>query len=1100
MKKTLSIILAIIIIAASIPFSIAGIKAEAVSASDDGTATLTGVADFDLKVCVKSYCHKGSSNILLYLTNKSGDTSWDANIKINAEIEENAGIRSVVVTGNVEYTCAGCNTYHKANLKKASYPNLYCTDQFIENLHRVTLENGDILELRVDNRSYNPHKFTYEQFKANQYYCHTSTCTQCTYIQAFEYCSGDSNATCMKEGICSTCGEKYKDPKNHNKIDEWVQTAEEHYHNCSYGCTLHLDEALHQWYNGACKICGYPCGHNYKNYKCTNCKYECPHNFVNGECTDCGYVCSHESADEWITDNYRHHHECVYGCGVKQDTANHSFVNGVCSVCDFACSHNYDTNTQKCYRCGKKCPHNYELTFEFAPSCSAQGLNRFKCSDCGDEYNEILDSTGHDNTYTYTDTHHSAYCKICNQTSNSSHDYSKSCVCICGRVSDKNYDHNYTYTYTAPTCTEDGYYIYSCTDCGNSYKEIYGSKTGHWGGIATCTEKAVCVRCGEQYGDNPKGHSNLNDDGNCLTPINCWVCGEITTPANAEHIWDEDDNCINCSAGKPYVYRFTDGETELFTETVEANTYYYFEFTQDKGDYAFIGWDADSDGVADYLGVDLPSYVYVDGNRTFNAIYQEIDYVTIRYYRIGLDSGEYEISDIEHWPVNTAFNLDYDFAYWYTPIGWSTEKYGEKVYDFGEEIVATTNLDLYTVYEPFTVTFDLGEGASWLDENGNPVPETLTQNTEFYTAPTKAGFRFVHFTAVDQYGNEYIYDFYTDEETGSKWMSVFISGNATLTAVWEECAEHKYVNGKCDCGFSCDHAGTLVQIEGKEATCTESGYNTYEYCTACSYTTYKAIPATNHKNPLVQAEGKAATCTEAGFEPYEYCTACDYTTYKVIPANDHAPLEAVIENNVEPKCETAGSYDLVVYCGECDTELDRETVSVDALNHKNTLVQAEGKAATCTETGYKAYEYCTACDYTTYEEIGTVEHSPAQPVKENVVAPQCGTAGSYDLVINCNECGTVLGRETIATDELTHKDNDGDYLCDNGCGYEYEKPSEPDTPDGSDVPDENENVCDDCEEEHKNFFDEVICRFGKVFKPIVTWFTTVYNVIISIFA
>ena len=47
-----------------------------------------------------------------------------------------------------------------------------------------------------------------------------------------------------------------------------------------------------------------------------------------------------------------------------------------------------------------------------------------------------------------------------------------------------------------------------------------------------------------------------------------------------------------------------------------------------------------------------------------------------------------------------------------------------------------------------------------------------------------------------------------------------------------------------------------------------------------------------------------------------------------------APAAAVIENKVEATCETAGSYDEVVYCGVCGEELSRESKTIAALGHK----------------------------------------------------------------------------------------------------------------------------------------------------------------------
>ena len=238
-----------------------------------------------------------------------------------------------------------------------------------------------------------------------------------------------------------------------------------------------------------------------------------------------------------------------------------------------------------------------------------------------------------------------------------------------------------------------------------------------------------------------------------------------------------------------------------------------------------------------------------------------------------------------------------------------------------------------------------------------------------------------------------------------------------------------------------NHKDTLVQVEAKAPTCTEIGWDAYEYCTACDYTTYTEKEALNHKDTLVQVEAKAPTCTEIGWEAYEYCTECDYTTYVEIPLNGHTPLEAVTENEVAPKCGVAGSYDLVVYCA-CGEELDRDTVAVDALIHSFTK-------------------------YAVTEEA------------------KCGVAGKE--VATCDHGCGATDEKAIAA--LTHKDADGDYKCDNGCGHEFEKPVTPDepTPDTPDEPEED-NVCADCGKVHTNFFSEIICFFTRIINFIKNLF------------
>lgn len=107
-------------------------------------------------------------------------------------------------------------------------------------------------------------------------------------------------------------------------------------------------------------------------------------------------------------------------------------------------------------------------------------------------------------------------------------------------------------------------------------------------------------------------------------------------------------------------------------------------------------------------------------------------------------------------------------------------------------------------------------------------------------------------------------------------------------------------------------SANIVKGEAKAPTCTEAGCGEYEYCTACTYTTYKEIPATNHKDTIVKKDGKAASCTKSGYEAYEYCTACTYTTYKEIPAKGHSnktvTTKATLSKNgkTETKCSVCG--------------------------------------------------------------------------------------------------------------------------------------------------------------------------------------------------
>lgn len=101
----------------------------------------------------------------------------------------------------------------------------------------------------------------------------------------------------------------------------------------------------------------------------------------------------------------------------------------------------------------------------------------------------------------------------------------------------------------------------------------------------------------------------------------------------------------------------------------------------------------------------------------------------------------------------------------------------------------------------------------------------------------------------------------------------------------------------------------LEQHAAKAPTCTEIGWNAYEACKNCNYTTRKELPALNHD--LEQHAAKVPTCTEIGWNAYETCSRCDHTTYTELPALNH-DYQAV---TVAPTCETDGYT--VFTCSRC---------------------------------------------------------------------------------------------------------------------------------------------------------------------------------------
>ena len=161
-------------------------------------------------------------------------------------------------------------------------------------------------------------------------------------------------------------------------------------------------------------------------------------------------------------------------------------------------------------------------------------------------------------------------------------------------------------------------------------------------------------------------------------------------------------------------------------------------------------------------------------------------------------------------------------------------------------------------------------------------------------------------------------------------------------------------------------------------TCTAQGYTTHT-CSVCG-DSYKDTYTAALGHDYVDHEAKAATCTEIGWEAYQTCRRCDYTTYKEIPSKGHTLAAPVRENEIAPTCTVGGSYDEVVYCSVCKKELSREAKKLDALGHD--FIDHEAKAATCTEVGWEAYQTCSRCNYTTYKEISALGHDWGEPVYE----------------------------------------------------------------------------------------------------------------------
>ncbi|MBR0512683.1 MAG: InlB B-repeat-containing protein [Clostridia bacterium] len=173
------------------------------------------------------------------------------------------------------------------------------------------------------------------------------------------------------------------------------------------------------------------------------------------------------------------------------------------------------------------------------------------------------------------------------------------------------------------------------------------------------------------------------------------------------------------------------------------------------------------------------------------------------------------------------------------------------------------------------------------------------------------------------------------------------------------------------------HVHNLVQVEAKAATCTEDGWEAYEYCTDCDYTTKVVIPSRGGHN-MVQVEGKAATCVADGWDAYEQCTNCEYNTKQVIPATGQHSL---VDVEAQPAVEGQDGWEAYKKCENCDY-----TTTITVVHFRGDII-GEPQAATCTSPGYETC-ICKNCGVT-FDYITDPINPNAHNI-DNGVCQNCG--------------------------------------------------------------------------------------------------------------
>lgn len=196
-------------------------------------------------------------------------------------------------------------------------------------------------------------------------------------------------------------------------------------------------------------------------------------------------------------------------------------------------------------------------------------------------------------------------------------------------------------------------------------------------------------------------------------------------------------------------------------------------------------------------------------------------------------------------------------------------------------------------------------------------------------------------------------------------------------------------------------------------------------------TTFTAKLTTTPHNPqTLDSDIVDATCGKDGSKTVTTsCSDCGYVISVehnvVIPAtNNHTPAAAVKENVKPATCETAETYDSVVYCSVCGQEISRTQMTGEAaLGHKwgewkhdDSTAKAESKhTRTCANDA--THTDSAACNFTSQ-------------VTQNQTADQ-----PEITTYTCKDCGYSYTEETKPA--LGHTHNYGDPVADYASGQAF---------------------------------------------------------------
>lgn len=183
--------------------------------------------------------------------------------------------------------------------------------------------------------------------------------------------------------------------------------------------------------------------------------------------------------------------------------------------------------------------------------------------------------------------------------------------------------------------------------------------------------------------------------------------------------------------------------------------------------------------------------------------------------------------------------------------------------------------------------------------------------------------------------------------------------------------------------------------ETAQPTCSATGTKVQK-CTQCGMV-LKTETVDKIAHSLVHHEAKAATCSAVGYEAYDECENCDYTTYREIARLAHTEGEWQV---TESTCTTDGRR--VQRCSVCNEVLHSETIAATGHAYGEWTVRTE---PTETTDGLKE-RMCEHCDDVQTEVVPATGSDKPDPIDPNPDKPDTDNPGddknSGGMTISCN--------------------------------------------------------------------------------------------------